>query len=174
MEPNQRPERLRGRETYRSDSPDRARHRWLHRVGQPGTHDSNASRPPNIDTGTPTPTTDVMITYTLPTCPPGARCVQASTTQKYYIVSRQLTCSPAGGNYADAAAACQALSDVVTKLGTKNWVCGCAPVGAGHIPAKAVGYYHGKRRTIPLDACSLCNLPGVGADIALLLPGIHG
>jgi hypothetical protein len=30
------------------------------------------------------------------------------------------------------------------------------------------------RRTIPLDGCSLCNLPGVGGDIALLLPGIHG
>jgi hypothetical protein len=89
-------------------------------------------------------------------------------------VSRQLNCSPAGGNYADADAACQALSDVVTKLGQKNWVCGCPTTGDGYIPAKAVGYYDGKRRTIPLDGCSLCNLRGVGADVALLLPGTHG
>ena len=25
-----------------------------------------------------------------------------------------------------------------------------------------------------IAGCSLCNLPGVGADIALLMPGIHG
>ena len=71
-----------------------------------------------------------MITYTVPTCPPGARCVQFPAT-KFYIVSRQLTCSPAGGNYADADAACLALSDVVTKLGKKNWVCGCPTQATG-------------------------------------------
>lgn len=85
-----------------------------------------------------------------------------------------LTCSPAGGNYADADAACQALSDVVTKLGKHTAVCACAPQVEGYIPAKAVGYYDGKRRTIPLDGCSLCGIAGVGADVALLLPGIHG
>jgi hypothetical protein len=139
-----------------------------------GSSASSGSSSAQSTTASAVPRTDVMITYTVPTCPPGARCVQESKTQKYYIVSRQLTCSPAGGNYGDADAACQALSDVVTKLGKKNWVCGCAAKTDGYIPAKAVGYYDGKRRTIPLDGCSLCNLPGVGADVALLLPGIHG
>jgi hypothetical protein len=37
--------------------------------------------------------------------------------------------------------------------------------------AKAVGFYRGKRRTIPLDGCSLCGLDGIGSDIALLMPG---
>jgi hypothetical protein len=39
---------------------------------------------------------------------------------------------------------------------------------------QAVGYYDGKRRTIRLDACSLCNLKGIGADLAVLLPGAQG
>ena len=157
-------------ETHRRDSPDRARHHRLHRLWQLASSGTNS-----VQSTTPTtePRTDVMITYTVPTCPPGARCVQFPAT-KFYIVSRQLTCSPAGGNYADADAACQALSDVDTKLGKKNWVCGCAAQADGYIPPEAVGYYDGKRRTIPLDGCSLCNLPGVGADVALLLPGIHG
>jgi hypothetical protein len=85
------------------------------------------------------------------------------------LIGRRLTCSPATGDYADPRAACRALSDVVTKLGTKNWVCGCLPHQGP--PATAVGYYDGNRRTIPLDGCSLCNLPGIGADLALLLPG---
>ncbi len=116
----------------------------------------------------------MTITYTAPTCPPGARCVLASTMQKYYVVSRQLTCSPAGGNYTNADAACRALSDVVTKLGKKTFVCGCASQPDGYIPARAVGYYDAQRRTIPLDSCSLCNMPGVAADVALLLPGSQG
>jgi hypothetical protein len=32
---------------------------------------------------------------------------------------------------------------------------------------KAVGYHDGRRRTIRLDACSLCNLKGIGADLAV-------
>lgn len=138
-----------------------------------GSSASSGTNSVQSTTSTTEPRTDVMITYTVPTCPPGARCVQFPAT-KFYIVSRRLTCSPVGGNYADADAACQALSDVDTKLGKKNWVCGCAAQADGYIPPEAVGYYDGKRRTIPLDGCSLCNLPGVGADVALLLPGIHG
>jgi hypothetical protein len=36
---------------------------------------------------------------------------------------------------------------------------------------KAVGIFRGKRRTIQLDGCALCGLQGIGADIALLMPG---
>ena len=64
-----------------------------------------------------TPRTDVWITYTVQTCPPGTRCVQAPATQKYYIVSRPLRCAPtpAEGNYTDPAAACRALADIEKK-----------------------------------------------------------
>jgi hypothetical protein len=122
------------------------------------------------------PLTDVMITYTAPTCPPGTRCVQAPGAQKYYIVSRQLTCSsaPAKGNYTDPAAACRALADIEKKQYRQQSGYGliviCRCVQSRDAP-KAVGYYEGKRRTIRLDGCSLCNLKGIGADLAVLLSG---
>jgi hypothetical protein len=125
------------------------------------------------------PRTDVWITYTVPTCPPGTRCVQAPATQKYYIVSRHLTCSPAPveGDYADPAAACRALADIENKQYQQQSgygvavVCRCVMT---RLAPKAVGYYNGRRRTIQLDGCSLCNLKGIGADLAVLLPGAHG
>ena len=50
---------------------------------------------------------------------------------------------------------------------TRKW----APLGADRfVNLVRYGYYDGNRRTIPLDGCSLCNLPGIGADLALLLP----
>jgi hypothetical protein len=123
----------------------------------------------------PAPKTDVTITYTVPTCPPGARCVQFPGT-KSYIVSRHLTCSPAPaeGNYTDPAAACRALADIEKKQYQQQSGYGliviCRCVQSRDAP-KAVGYYQGKQRTIRLDACSLCNLKGIGADLAVLLPG---
>jgi hypothetical protein len=81
-----------------------------------------------------------------------------------------LTCSPDGGDYDDPAAACRALTDVVAKLdapGRALCMCPLMPRPAD----KAVGIYRGKRRTITLDGCSLCGLQGIGADIALLMPG---
>jgi hypothetical protein len=53
-----------------------------------GSSASSSAQSTTLRTG---PRTDVWITYTVPTCPPGTRCVQAPATQKYYIVSRQLT-----------------------------------------------------------------------------------
>jgi hypothetical protein len=116
--------------------------------------------------------TELTITYLVPTCPPGVSCVAASNTQDYYIVSRQLTCSPnAGGDYTDPAAVCRALADVVTKHDadpTASAICACPLM---RLPlAKAVGFYQGTRRTIHLDGCSLCGLRGIAADIALLMP----
>ena len=139
-------------------------------IGSGGSDDTSAQRF--------TPKTDVMITYTVPTCPPGARCVQFPAT-KSYIVSRQLTCSPAPakGNYTDPAAACRALADIEKKQYQRQSgygiivICGC--VHSRDAP-KAVGYYDGKQRTILLDGCSLCNLKGIGADLAVLLPGAEG
>jgi hypothetical protein len=127
--------------------------------------------------GTLPPDTNLLITYSVPTCPPGARCVLTSAAGQddYYRVSRRLTCSPAGGDYDDPAAVCRAISDIVTKLGKKDWLCSCGVLRYPGSDAKAVGYYnHGTRLTIPLDGCSLCNLPGIGADLALLLPGAQG
>ncbi|HEV8452482.1 MAG TPA: hypothetical protein VGQ45_13700 [Gaiellales bacterium] len=125
------------------------------------------------------PRTDVWITYTVPTCPPDTRCVQAPDTQKFYIVSRQLRCAPTPvkGNYTDPAAACRALADIENKQYQQQSgygivvECRCA---VGTLAPKAVGYYQGKRHTIPLDGCSLCNLKGVKGDLAVLLPGAQG
>ena len=126
-----------------------------------------------------TPRTDVWVTYTVPTCPPGTRCVQAPGAQKFYIVSRQLRCAPTPveGDYTDPAAACRALADIEKKQYQRQSgygivvICGC--VHSRDAP-KAVGFYDGKRRTILLDGCSLCNLKGIGADLAVLLPGAEG
>jgi hypothetical protein len=122
--------------------------------------------------GTLPPRTNLLITYAVPTCPPGARCVLTSPAGQddYYIMSRRLTCSPDGGDYDDPTAACRALADLVTKLDanpTPAVVCDCFAL---HNPPKAVGIHNGERRTIPLDGCSLCGLQGIGGDLKLLLP----
>ncbi len=116
--------------------------------------------------------TALTISYRVPTCPPGARCALITANgPKYYRVSRQLLCSPDGGDYDNPAAVCRALTDVVTKLKQPHGFCSCPPQLDGYKPPKAVGFYMGTRRTIQLDACSLCGLPGIGADLKLLLPG---
>jgi hypothetical protein len=163
MEPNQRAERLEDMRRIAAIA--------LIALATTGCIGSGSS----VDTsaqGT-TPKTEVVITYTVPTCPPGARCVQFPGT-KSYMVSRPLTCSPAPakGNYTDPAAACRALADIVTKQRQPQSrpVCQCAFVRG----PKAVGYYHGKQRTIPLDGCSLCGLAGINADLTTLMPGAQG
>jgi hypothetical protein len=111
--------------------------------------------------------TALTIRYSVPTCPPSAHCL--TTQEGFHIVSRQLLCSPDGGDYDDPAAACRALTDLVTKLHEPGRaVCAC-PLMIRPL-AKAVGFYHGKRRTIPLDGCSLCGLRGIGGDLKLLMP----
>jgi hypothetical protein len=121
--------------------------------------------------GSPSPTTgtfpqaDVIITYT--DCPPGGKCLVTEA-------SRRLKCSPTGGDYDNPAAACRALADIVTKQRLQQSqtgpvvICRCA---ISREAPKAVGYYDGRRRTIRLDACSLCGLSGINADLAVLLPG---
>jgi hypothetical protein len=115
-----------------------------------------------------------MITYTAPTCPPGAQCPPPPAKQNYYVVRRQLRCSlPGGKGYTDPVAACRALADIVTKRSQQHPAVMCSCVLSRDAP-KAVGYYNGKRRTIRLDACSLCGIHGIGADLAVLLPGAYG
>ncbi len=110
------------------------------------------------------------MTITYVDCPPGGKCPADMAT-------RRLTCSPTGGDYDNPAAACRALADIVTKLRQRESqpgpaiMCDCLMIRDA---PKAVGYYDGKRRTIRLDACSLCNLQGIGADLAVLLPGAQG
>ncbi len=116
--------------------------------------------------------TDLAITYYALQCPPGARCagrVQSTGDLTFVRAIRKLRCNQDGGNYTDPAAACKALRHIVAKLATKNWTCGCAL--PAHPDDQAVGIYQGKRRTIPLDGCDLCNLDGIGADLDLLMPG---
>jgi hypothetical protein len=136
-----------------------------------GSSSSSTRTESSTHSGLVPPMVDLTITYLVPTCPAGVKCVAASTTQDYYIVSRHLTCSPDGGDYDDPAAACRALGEIVAKHDadpTASFVCACPLLP--HPLAKAVGIYHGKRRTIRLDACSLCGLRGIGADIALVIP----
>jgi hypothetical protein len=118
------------------------------------------------------PSADLTITYIVPTCPPGVSCIAASTTQHYFIVSRHLTCSPDGGDYTLPAAVCHALADLVTKYDTVTpaYLCPCLKA---HNPPKAVGLYDGKRRSIPLDGCSLCGLHGIGGDVKLARAAGH-
>jgi hypothetical protein len=139
-----------------------------------GTSGAGSSQRPSVSTAVGPPSlplqTDMTITYNVPTCPPGAKCLTAPG-QSYYTVSRHLTCSPDGGEYDDPAAVCRALADLVTKRDadpTASYICGC-PALPRPLP-KAVGTYHGKLRTIPLDGCSLCNLGGIGGDLKLLMP----
>jgi hypothetical protein len=107
----------------------------------------------------PWPKTVLTVSYYAKRCPPGARCplhVKSLGNLRFVRVVRNLHCDPPGGDYPDPSAACAALRRIVDKLATKDWICGCA---AGAQPGdKAIGFYNGKRRTIPLDGCSLCNL----------------
>jgi hypothetical protein len=115
--------------------------------------------------------TDVTITYTIPTstCPPGGKCLVSA--HGYTLVRRHLTCSPdVGGDYDDPAAACRALTDLVTKLKKPHGVCSCPAQLRGYKPPKVVGIYRGKRRTISLDGCSLCGVGDVLPDAAMLMP----
>jgi hypothetical protein len=125
--------------------------------------------------------TVVTITYYAPHCPPGASCspyVESNSSAQIVRVVRNLFCDPAhSADYDNAPAACRALTDIVTKQRQQQSQSGpviiCRCVMTRDAP-KAVGYYNGKRRTIRLDGCSLCNLKGIGADLAVLLPGAEG
>ena len=137
--------------------------------------DSTVAPSSDRNLAVPWPKTVLTVSYYAQRCPPGARCSghvkSLPGTLRFVRVVRNLHCDPPSGDYTDPSAACIALRRIVNKLATKNWACGCVtPV---HPDDKAVGFYNGKRRTIPLDGCSLCNLSGIGGDINLLMPG-HG
>jgi len=78
--------------------------------------------------------TVLTITYYAHQCPPGARCpghIKSRFGGSTFVrVTRQLACDPAGDgaarDYTDPTAACNALREIVAKLKTKDWVCGCA------------------------------------------------
>ncbi len=138
-------------------------------TGAPSSTDTGASTAQEV--GTLPPRTNLLITYTasaVPTCPPGAKCLPAQG-QSYYIVRRRLTCSPDGGAYDNPTAVCNALDRVIKSVARAHPACLC-PIGR-EPRAKAVGYYNGNRRTIPLDWCTLCNVKASPADIELLMPG---
>ena len=119
------------------------------------------------------PRTVLTITYYAQRCPPGARClgqVKSQGNRKFVRVVRNLHCNPAGGNYMSPAAACRALPKVVQRLKRRQY---CPCVSPVHPGDKAAGVYQGKRRTIPLDLCSLCNLQ-LNPQLAVLLPGAAG
>lgn len=124
--------------------------------------------------------TVLTVTYNAQACPPGAGCTGTMKSQgnsKFVRVVRYLRCDPAGGDYGQPTAACRALADIETKQHRQQSASGpvevCRCVMSTLAP-KAVGYYQGKRRTIRLDGCSLCNLKGIRADLAVLLPGAEG
>jgi hypothetical protein len=112
-------------------------------VGSSSAGSSQRERPVAVS-----PHIEMMITYAVPTCPEGARCVQAPREQDFYWVSRQLTCSPDGGNYPDPHAACRALRNVLYKRQTLTALTDC--VGIVN-PARAVGYYDGRKTGHPAE-----------------------
>jgi hypothetical protein len=145
-----------------------------------GSSAGSAARPASDrDLAVPWSKTVVTVTYYARHCPPGASCithVNSTSGAQVVRVVRNLSCDPAhSADYHNPAAACRALTDIVNAIDanpTASAVCDCpATPGSG---AKAVGYYHGKRRTIRLDACSLCQLPVSSADLHVLLPGAQG
>jgi hypothetical protein len=87
------------------------------------------------------------------------------------MATRTLSCDPDSGGYAQPAAACRALRDLVRLEGhpTKA-ACGCiAPVTPR---SSIVGRVDGRPVWFTIDGCSLCGLPAhAGADAAVLLPG---
>ena len=140
-----------------------------------GSSAGSAARPSShSDLAVPWPKTVLIITYYAHRCPPGARCSGTVKSpigsQKFVRVVRNLHCNPAGGDYTTPAAACIALREVVQKLKQRQY---CPCVSPVHPGDKAVGIYEGKRQTIPLDLCSLCNLH-LNAQLAVLLPAAAG
>jgi len=136
-----------------------------------GSSSSSSPAPSAGHSGGIPPLTDVTITYTVPTstCPPGGKCLVSA--HGYTLVRRHLTCSPdVGGDYDDPAAACRALTDLVTKLKKPHGVCSCPAQRLGYKSPRVVGMYRGKRRTISLDGCSLCGVKDVLPDAAMLMP----
>jgi hypothetical protein len=143
------------------------------------------------------PATSLRLTYpvgrivskrrNVPACPAGATCrllhlpARCQTGVLWCpprpwlrVAHRQLTCSPSGGDYSDAATACSALADLM-RLRTAQpvAVCSCPAQPYRTVRARARGPYLGKRVSIPLDFCSLCSLgAGSGHDAHLLLPQI--
>ena len=88
-----------------------------------------------------------------------------------------LRCDPVGGDADHPTAACRAMADIETEQHRQQTASGpvddCMCVMSRLAP-KAVGYYQDERRTILRDGCSLCNLTGVRADLAVLLPVVEG
>lgn len=162
MEPNRRAERLRDVRRLATIALIALATTGCIGSGSAGSTGGGGSSP----TIGPIPKTDVMITYG---CPPGAGKCPADQ------VRRRLECSPTSGDYDNPAAACRALEDVLTKRREQRSqsqpICGCLMIKNA---PKAVGYYNGQRRTIRLDACSLCGITGIAADLAVLMPGTQG
>jgi hypothetical protein len=148
-----------------------------------GSHEGPLPSP----TTTASPATRMTVTYAVSrpfrsrqrvpaTCVPGARCfiekwggVSNRTWER--MARRTLTCSPAGGTYADPAKACAALANFYRLSHKRHAVCAC-PLSF-LIGAVARGVYADHRATISLDFCSACGL-GASAirDIHVLTP--HG
>ena len=84
------------------------------------------------------------------------------------VIGRRLICQPAGGDYPDPVAACAALDDLVEKARRNHALCFCPSIRRR--PGRMAGSYHRKHLALSLDACSLCGVHGVAADLKVLLP----
>ncbi len=86
-------------------------------------------------------------------------------------VQRTLTCDPAGGDYANPAAACRALAGLERVLHSRQrFACACAAfIG---IDPSAHGLLDGVTATVPLDSCTYCDQGSpVQHDLQVLTPG---
>jgi hypothetical protein len=97
-----------------------------------------------------------------------ARELPSFADRDWFFAQRRLTCSPAGGDYEDAGAACAALDDLVRQWRKPYVACLCAPARA---PSwKITGTYRGKPRRLQVPNCCWGNQQSA-RDIAILMPG---
>jgi hypothetical protein len=103
-------------------------------------------------------------------CPPGASCPLLRPWTR--VAVRRLTCSPSGGDYQHAGAACAALDDLEHRLKTKSLgFCSCPGMPDWFPRPQAAGRYKSYGVKIALDPCSLCGIGTQAAhDAVVLMP----
>ena len=159
-----------------------------------GCMGGSSASPTVVSPAIPLPATSLLVRYpvgrvvskevNVPSCPAGATCHvhlihydcgsnrYCPSSGRELIARRHLTCSPAGGDYADPAATCAALDDLINQEGKPTAVvCGCPGIVAGYVQAAARGRYTGAPKLLRLDFCSLCGQgPAVTHDADALMP----
>ena len=89
------------------------------------------------------------------------------------LQQRDLSCFPAGGGYADPAAACRALGDYLRRLQSRGpQVCMC-PIQLWQSLGTGTGTFRGRRVGLDMSACATCGMgKAANSDRILLTPAL--